>query len=157
MMKMYNAIFTFMLELARMARPSPGIGLIGCVVFSVNHFKNSFLRNGWLYTHIVLSELFNGDLGLHEVIVEDDDLSTQRSFLILMVLGLNQTGEVERGEKERKLGFERPGRGRRGSERRGERRSERRGREIQRKAGESKREKRWRAASQSVFTLFLCQ
>lgn len=106
------------------------------------------LRNGWLYTHIVLSELFNGDLGLHEVIVEDDNLSTQRSFLILMVLGLNHRGEVERGEKERKLGIERPRRGRRGSERRG--------RESQRKAGENEWEKRWRAVSQG-FTLFLCQ
>lgn len=110
MMKMYNAIFTFMLELARMARPSPGIGLIGCVVFSVNHFKNSFLRNGWLYTHIVLSELFNCDLGLQEVIVEDDDLPTQRSFLVLMVLGLKEGREGG--------GIERPGRERRG--RRGE-------------------------------------
>lgn len=55
-------------------------------------FSDSPMRNDWLiqYTHVVSPELFNGDLGLQEVIVEDDDLPAQRSFLVLMVLGLKE-------------------------------------------------------------------
>ena len=39
-------------------------------------------------THVVLSELIQSDLGLHEVVVQDDDLATQHSVLLLVVLGL---------------------------------------------------------------------
>lgn len=78
-----------------MARPPPGIGRLNCP-FSC--FSDSPMRNDWLIqdTHVVSPELFNCDLGLQEVIVEGDDLPAQRSFLVLMVLGLKEGRERER-------------------------------------------------------------
>lgn len=38
--------------------------------------------------YIVLLQLLNGELGLHQVVVEHDDLSAQRALLILVVLRL---------------------------------------------------------------------
>lgn len=39
-------------------------------------------------SYIVLLQLLNGELGLHQVVVEHDDLSAQRALLILVVLRL---------------------------------------------------------------------
>lgn len=39
-------------------------------------------------TYIVLSEFINGNLRLHEVVVEDDDLPAEGSLFLFMVLGL---------------------------------------------------------------------
>lgn len=51
-------------------------------------------RRGWkcnvpfVCTHIVFSEFVDGHLGLHQVVVEDDDLSAEGSLLLFMVLRL---------------------------------------------------------------------
>lgn len=39
-----------------------------------------------LSTHIVLSEFINGDLRLHEVVVENNDFPAEGSFFLFMVL-----------------------------------------------------------------------
>ena len=63
----------------------------------LSYYKlTAHLSVGALITHIVLSEFINGDLGLHEVVVEDDDLPAEGSLLLLVVLGLQGK------EKERK-------------------------------------------------------
>jgi len=46
------------------------------------------MRLDLAHTHIVLSEFINGDLGLHEVVVEDNDLSAEGPLLLVMVLRL---------------------------------------------------------------------
>lgn len=46
--------------------------------------------DGALSTHIVFSELVNGDLRFHEVVVEDDDLPAEGSLFLLVVLGLQK-------------------------------------------------------------------
>lgn len=39
-------------------------------------------------SYIVFLQLLNGEFCLHQVVVEDDDLSAQRALLIVMVLRL---------------------------------------------------------------------
>lgn len=39
-------------------------------------------------TYVVLSEFIHGDLGLHEVVVEDDDLPAEGSLFLFVVLRL---------------------------------------------------------------------
>lgn len=41
-------------------------------------------------THVVLSEFIDGDLRLHEVVVEDDDFPAEGSLFLLMVVRLQQ-------------------------------------------------------------------
>lgn len=38
--------------------------------------------------YVVLLKLLDGELGLHQVVVEDDDLPAQRSLLVVVVLRL---------------------------------------------------------------------
>lgn len=59
-----------------------------------------------LSTHIVLSEFINGDLRLHEMIVENNDFPAEGSLFLLVVLWLwckRKNGQVKRetGEKEK--------------------------------------------------------
>lgn len=44
-------------------------------------------------SYVVLLELLDGELGLHQVVVQSDDLSAQSSLLIVMVLRLTTTRE----------------------------------------------------------------
>lgn len=41
-------------------------------------------------THVVLSEFIDGDLRLHEVVVEDDDFPAEGSLFLFMVVGLQR-------------------------------------------------------------------
>lgn len=54
-----------------------------------------------LCTHVVLSEFIDGDLGLHEVVVEDDDFSAEGSLFLLVVVGLRRRKEQEDGQRGR--------------------------------------------------------
>lgn len=59
-----------------------------------------------LSTHIVLSEFINGDLRLHEMIVENNDFPAEGSLFLLVVLWLEckrKNGQVKRetGEKQK--------------------------------------------------------
>lgn len=59
-----------------------------------------------LGTHIVLSEFIDGDLRLHEVVVEDDDFPAEGSLFLFMVVGLkwkrkNQQRRREIGEEKK--------------------------------------------------------
>lgn len=53
-----------------------------------------------LGTHVVLSEFIDGDLRLHEVVVEDDDFPAEGSLFLFMVVGL----QCERIDGRRKIG-----------------------------------------------------
>lgn len=59
-------------------------------------------------THIVLSEFIDGDLCLHQVIVENNDFPAERSLFLLMVLRL-QTDEAQQRrswrQKQKKTGM----------------------------------------------------
>lgn len=59
-----------------------------------------------LSTHIVLSEFINGDLRLHEMIVQNNDFPAEGSLFLLVVLWLEckrKNGQVKRetGEKQK--------------------------------------------------------
>lgn len=54
-----------------------------------------------LCTHVVLSEFIDVDLGLHEVVVEDDDFSAEGSLFLLVVVGLRRRKEQEDGQRGR--------------------------------------------------------
>lgn len=58
-------------------------------------------RRAALGTHVVLSEFIDGDLGLHEVVVEDDDFSAEGSLFLLVVVGLRRRQEREDGQSGR--------------------------------------------------------
>lgn len=51
-------------------------------------------------THIVLSEFIDGDLRLHEVVVEEDNFPAEGSLFLLMVLGLQRKRKNRRGRRE---------------------------------------------------------
>lgn len=55
-------------------------------------------------THIVLSELIDGDLSLHEVVVEDNDFPAEGSLFLFMVLGLQYRGRENGTRKRRTIG-----------------------------------------------------
>lgn len=66
-------------------------------------------------THVVLSEFINGDLGLHEVVVEYNDFPAEGPLFLLVMLGLqrqkdistsNQSKEKTQAEVKRKEGYE---------------------------------------------------
>lgn len=44
-------------------------------------------------SYVVLLKLLDGEFGLHQVVVEDDDLPAQRALLILVVLRLAAKGQ----------------------------------------------------------------
>lgn len=46
------------------------------------------IESEWKRSHVVFLQLVDGEFGLHQVVVQSDDLSAQRSFLVVMVLGL---------------------------------------------------------------------
>lgn len=52
--------------------------------------ENLKKNNNKKTNHIVLLELVDGELGLHQVVVEDDDLSAQRPLFVVMVLRLTR-------------------------------------------------------------------
>lgn len=58
-------------------------------------------------THVVLSELIDGDLRLHEVVVEDDDFSPEGSLFLFMVVGLSYRKEdnLVKGYRKKKRGI----------------------------------------------------
>lgn len=62
-------------------------------------------------THIVLSEFIDGDLRLHEVVVEDDDFPAKGSLFLFMVVGLQcKRKRVDKGEEKlekKKKGWQR--------------------------------------------------
>lgn len=57
------------------------------------------INDGVLGTHVVLSELINGDLRFHEVVVEDDDLPAEGSLFLFMELRLQRRRIKKAGEK----------------------------------------------------------
>lgn len=58
-----------------------------------------------LCTHVVLSEFIDSDLGLHEVVVEDDDFSAEGSLLLLVVVGLRRQEQEERRRERQKVKY----------------------------------------------------
>lgn len=55
------------------------------------------LNAGHCFTYIVFLKLLDGELCLHQVVVEDDDLSAQGTLFIIVVLWLIMT---EQGFKD---------------------------------------------------------
>lgn len=58
------------------------------------------LHDTALGTHVVLSEFIDGDLRLHEVVVEDDDFPAEGSLFLLMVVGLQWKERTDKGEEK---------------------------------------------------------
>lgn len=58
------------------------------------------MHDAALSTHVVLSEFIDGNLCLHEVVVEDDDFPAEVSLFLLMVVGLQHERKYRQGTIE---------------------------------------------------------
>lgn len=54
------------------------------------------------YTHVVLSEFIDGDLRLHEVVIEDNDFPAEGSLFLFVVVGLQSKKKNRQKRKENK-------------------------------------------------------
>lgn len=77
-------------------KPAQFVIIMTTSYYNENIFYSSFelFGSGVLptgLTYVVLPQLLDGELRLHQVVIENDDLSAQSSLLVVMVLGLTIT------------------------------------------------------------------
>lgn len=83
------------------AKHNSGTSSTGVLAHNKVHILLSPIRHdASLSTHVVLSEFIDGDLCLHEVVVEDDDFPAEGSLFLLMVVGLRHERKYRQGTME---------------------------------------------------------
>lgn len=96
-------------SLCLQAKYNSGMSSTGVLSHKKVHILlNPVRHDAALSTHVVLSEFIDGDLCLHEVVVEDDDFPAEGSLFLFMMVGLQHErkygqGTIEEGKKRTKV------------------------------------------------------